>query len=117
MLGPVAVGPGGTFVVSDEKNNVVAVDGAVGINPIDVETLVTALSVYTTDVWVVVLGTRLANSYTIGTPDGLRNTVPSTPGSCDALRFAKVSPSLLKELSGSSADFGNSNVVSWSDIW
>ena len=35
MLGPVAVGPGATFVVSDEKNNVVAVDGAVGINPID----------------------------------------------------------------------------------
>jgi len=45
MLGPVAVGPGTAFVVSDEKNDVVAVDGAVGINPIDVETLVTALSV------------------------------------------------------------------------
>ena len=39
MLGPVAVGPGATFVVSDEKNNVVAVDGAVGINPIIVKNL------------------------------------------------------------------------------
>ena len=45
MLGPVAVGPRATFVVSDEKNDVVAVGGAVGINPIDVETLVIALSV------------------------------------------------------------------------
>jgi len=45
MLGPVAVGPETTFVVSDEKNDVVAFGQAIGIKLIDVETLVTTLSV------------------------------------------------------------------------
>jgi len=112
MLRTVAVGPVTTFVVSDEENDVVAVGGAVGIRPIGVEALVTILSVYTTDVWVVVLGKRLPKSCTIGTPDGLGNTAPSSCRTCDALRFAKVSPSLLNELSGSCAGFINSMVSS-----